>query len=499
MGRRRRGPSERGNGTGECCTITTSTSAASGPSSRYAELVAQVRAAKQAGAPEHELRALARRLKELKQADYTRRKGRGASDKELRAVAALHAARGAYPQRDDVMLGDDGFAFAFPCPDGTPAGATCAPLIRAYFKSYGFVVLRGALDAAQCAATRAEVWDSLEAQNPGLRRGEASTYGGLSAQTYGLAPTPAVFTPRVVENRASPRVVSALSLLLGLDDEFADPERLGEGMLVSQDRWCMYRPTAGLEVEPGAGPREFPEWRTRGNLHLDLHPWSYRADATAIEDLTFDNLRDFSRETNLVSQAGGPHVQGVLALADNRPEDGGTLLVPGFHEAFDAWQEALGPEALHLDESGRRNWVVARAGGGGSYKFADDDPIHALASRVPLREGDFLVWDQRVVHGSQPNRSAAPRMAQFVKGFRRAAVSAQRRSRRAAVVARELRDAGLLDAQPALARRVFGLDDPPPILCDVTKQPMRAARTNGEPAGKRALEASRQAAAGDAK
>jgi ectoine hydroxylase-related dioxygenase (phytanoyl-CoA dioxygenase family) len=38
-----------------------------------------------------------------------------------------------------------------------------------------------------------------------------------------------------------------------------------------------------------------------------------------------------------VSAATGPHVQGVVALLDNRAEDGGTVLVPGFHSRFDAW------------------------------------------------------------------------------------------------------------------------------------------------------------------
>jgi ectoine hydroxylase-related dioxygenase (phytanoyl-CoA dioxygenase family) len=47
--------------------------------------------------------------------------------------------------------------------------------------------------------------------------------------------------------------------------------------------------------------------------------------------------RDFSKETNAVSAATGPHVQGVVALLDNRAEDGGTVLVPGFHSRFDAW------------------------------------------------------------------------------------------------------------------------------------------------------------------
>jgi hypothetical protein len=40
--------------------------------------------------------------------------------------------------------------------------------------------------------------------------------------------------------------------------------------------------------------RDMPQWRTRGNLHLDLNPWTYnagRSDAVPADTLTFDNLR----------------------------------------------------------------------------------------------------------------------------------------------------------------------------------------------------------------
>ena len=62
-----------------------------------------------------------------------------------------------------------------------------------------------------------------------------------------------------------------------------------------------------------------------------------------------DELRDFSRETNAVSSATGPHCQGVVALMDNRSEDGGTVLVPGFHAVFDRWRDALGDPTRYAD------------------------------------------------------------------------------------------------------------------------------------------------------
>jgi hypothetical protein len=53
-------------------------------------------------------------------------------------------------------------------------------------------------------------------------------------------------------------------------------------------------------------------------------------------------------------------------------EDGGTLVVPGFHRVFADWVKALGPVEGHLSaylnsQGGGQNWLVPREGGGGSY------------------------------------------------------------------------------------------------------------------------------------
>ena len=157
----------------------------------------------------------------------------------------------------------------------------------------------------------------------------------------------------------------------------------------------------------------------------------------------------------------------MLCLLDNRAEDGGTLVVPGFHHVFPNWLSALGPEAaVHVRGTGPgtagpdtgRSWLVPREGGGGSFKFAQGDPIYALGRRIPVRAGSLLIWDQRVVHGSQPNESNRCRISQFVRAVRRDGVSASRLERRTAAVQRELRAAGTHHLLTPLGRRVFGLE-----------------------------------------
>jgi ectoine hydroxylase-related dioxygenase (phytanoyl-CoA dioxygenase family) len=105
-----------------------------------------------------------------------------------------------------------------------------------------------------------------------------------------------------------------------------------------------------------------------------------------------------------------------------------------------------------------KNRLVWRGAGAGSFKFGSNDGVHRLKVRVPMREGSFLIWDQRVAHGSAPNASDRPRMAQFVKGFMRRGAGAARLARRAARIRVELARAGTSGEVSALGWRVFGLD-----------------------------------------
>ena len=477
----------------------------------YQSQLAVVRALGAGGASADRLREAAERLRELKREALAaaprgtagRRKKRkamyeGAGDADANAAAAAAARDAAatahYPPRDPPPLDDQGFVLAFDVPslaratdhdtpargdtprDAASAGASTSTAAASsaaassaqspprhhswssFFRRYGFVVFRDALTPAECAAARDEIWTQIERAHAHcpvpVRRDRPETYGAMSSQTYGLAPEPAVFSPALVRNRQNPRALACLAATLGLDDP--------RDALVSQDRWCVYRPTRDVEVAPGE-TRDFPEWKTRGNLHLDLNPWTWGASRDAFDyadRLPFDSLRDFSKETNAVCAATGPHVQGVLALSDNFERDGGTVLVPGFHATFDEWSAALGPKDAYVDahDDKRRNHLVWRGDGAGSFKFGDDDDAHRSKVRIPVREGSFLIWDQRVCHGSAPNDSNRARIAQFLKGFRRDGAGQGRLERRGARVKAELERAGVLGEVSALGRRVFGLD-----------------------------------------
>jgi hypothetical protein len=159
------------------------------------------------------------------------------------AAAAVDARvwQAVYPPLTPVPLDADGFALSFACPADSPvAGGGCAEAL-AFYRAHGYVVFRDVLTPAECAASRGEIWDALERDAPGVRRDAPSTWGALSSDTYGLAPTPSVFSAQLLANRQSPCVVAALAALLGADVSPGAPQR--DGLLVSQDRWCFYRPT----------------------------------------------------------------------------------------------------------------------------------------------------------------------------------------------------------------------------------------------------------------
>ena len=389
-----------------------------------------------------------------------------------------------YPPVDVPPTDEEGFVVAFDAPNKRGRANPDDGADLAFFARYGFVVYRDVLSAAECAATRDEIFGELErvygdargAPNAhgspvgGFKRDDFKTYVSLPIETYGLAPDPAVFTPRCVANRQNETVAKCLARVLRVENP-------SEDLLVSHDRWCVFRPTRDV---PGVGDR--PDWKTRANLHLDLNPWTYGADAArataeasdetgktetppVAETLSFETLRDFSRETNCVEARTGPHCQGVLVLAENRVEDGGLRVVPGFHAVFDTWvKEGLRGDPRRFADA-HDDWrfsrLVVRAGGAGSFKFGDDDAeIQKRAFRVAAREGSYVLWDQRTAHGTAPNDSSRARIAQFVKGFRKSGVSAGRARRRSERVRLEIQRAGAETRAVVsdLGRKLLGLE-----------------------------------------
>eukprot|EP00004_Rigifila_ramosa_P021718 TRINITY_DN5832_c0_g1_i1.p2 TRINITY_DN5832_c0_g1~~TRINITY_DN5832_c0_g1_i1.p2 ORF type:complete len:358 (+),score=78.33 TRINITY_DN5832_c0_g1_i1:71-1075(+) len=327
------------------------------------------------------------------------------------------------PRDDD----DSRFAQSFDAAD--PGGAAD------FFAEYGFAVFRDVLTAAECEATIQEMVGVVRASAPGFVLEDAATHGEWKSRSFGMISASPVFLPQFVRNRQNPHIHRAFATVLGTPD-----------LLVSHDRATIYRPTVS---EDGADASHL---RTATNVHLDLNPRGFLDNDAAIwraaDALRYGDVRDFISENNLVANdRSAVHVQGVLNLAENLEEDGGLILVPGFHRHFERWvrQELRGqPDKF---------------GVGSNFIFPKHDATNSLAQRIPMRAGSLVIWDQRLAHGSAGNRSTRARCVQFLKMFTKTDIPPARLAARGAAVRRELaRSRGALEAVSPLGRVVFGLD-----------------------------------------
>jgi len=405
----------------------------------YQRQLRKLKDLKLAGAEKSELSEASKYLLSIKRSLRSQRKGSHESDTVM--------ADKLYPPPTQLPTDGDGFVVSFH--KDVLDDEISKREVVAFFDKYGFVVFRDVLTPEDCEGTASEILDQLESQYMLFRRGEIDTYSALSSETYGLAKEPAIFTPHIIKNRCNEYVVKALRLLLKDED-----------ILLSHDRWCFYRPT---KIMRSSGEEQnIPEWKTRSSLHLDLNPWFYmQCDTSSSQHvLKYQSLRDFSKEMNSVTHQNAPHLQGVLSITDNRMNDGGTVVVPGFHSVFTEWVKSLGSMREYMKHNNlRTNRLVWRGHGAGSFKFAEEDRIHSLKRRVTLRAGSFLVWDQRIVHGSMPNSSTNTRIVQFVKAFRRYGVPNQQLDARSKCIQRHMKEAGTLnlDITTDDVQRVLGL------------------------------------------
>jgi hypothetical protein len=87
-------------------------------------------------------------------------------------------------------------------------------------------------------------------------------------------------------------------------------------------------------------------------------------------------------------------MQGILYLTDTAANQGAFTCIPGFHRRLASWLEELPPAADPR-----------------SHEILDELP----AIPIPGRAGDLIIWHQGLPHGSSPNRSTRPRVAQYIK------------------------------------------------------------------------------------
>lgn len=85
-------------------------------------------------------------------------------------------------------------------------------------------------------------------------------------------------------------------------------------------------------------------------------------------------------------------VSGMIYLTDTESEQGAFTCVPGFHRRIDDWLQSLPA--------------------GSDPQREDLESLGAMP--IPGRAGDLIIWHKALPHGSRPNRTARPRIVQYL-------------------------------------------------------------------------------------
>lgn len=252
---------------------------------------------------------------------------------------------------------------------------------KKFFERYGVVVFRNCISNDEAMETENECWKFIERHLPGVRRDKPETWGKYWPQmagNLGILGNSIFLGAQGCRNRENPRVHKAFATLFGTDK-----------LIVSVGRVSKHRPTV-----PPIGK---PEWAIRSNwLHWDCNPWTGYCSTFGFR--VADNSLNWSYDRFVV--------QGILALTDCGPKDGGFHCVPGFHHHIRGWANAnMGHFSAHL-----RDTTL-------SIQVPKDDPIRQDICRCPIRAGSLLIWNSFLPHAAFPNESSHGRMVQYVRMY----------------------------------------------------------------------------------
>eukprot|EP01121_Diplochlamys_sp_Union-15-3_P000419 TRINITY_DN10393_c0_g1_i1.p1 TRINITY_DN10393_c0_g1~~TRINITY_DN10393_c0_g1_i1.p1 ORF type:complete len:358 (-),score=45.72 TRINITY_DN10393_c0_g1_i1:1-1074(-) len=283
-----------------------------------------------------------------------------------------------------------------------------------FFEEYGFVVIRDVLSSAEIQRSINDVWSYIESANYAdldreymagkVNRHEPSTWENNNwsdMQNTGFVGKNPVFTEVAFELRQHPKIYEVFSTLIG------NPK-----LWVSIDRYALFRPTKDVLINGEKCQK--PQWKSNVSLHFDTNPWTYcnakkNVPKSEIFPPNYDFLPAFCREYNAAGNiySNLVKVQGLVNFVDNRVEDGGFQLCPGFPKHLTSWAKATERTLGTPYTSPKKCFIV----------LPKDCKLYNHAQRVPLRAGSMLIWSSLMPHGSAPNDSSNMRMAQFIKLF----------------------------------------------------------------------------------
>eukprot|EP01120_Amphizonella_sp_Union-15-10_P006976 TRINITY_DN2308_c0_g1_i1.p1 TRINITY_DN2308_c0_g1~~TRINITY_DN2308_c0_g1_i1.p1 ORF type:complete len:341 (+),score=64.33 TRINITY_DN2308_c0_g1_i1:55-1077(+) len=237
---------------------------------------------------------------------------------------------------------------------------------KKFLEVNGYIVIKKLFSKEICeqfikeAFARAKAFGGLERDNPDTWKLE---WTGILDVWH---------NPTYYKIRTDPKLYSIFAQLLRTHK-----------LTVSLDRVCL-KPPFYYETPGKEGRREFPELHKEFKIHTDMNLW----------DLS---------ETKY---------QGSLALEDCPIGHGGFRCIPGFHKLdkireyrkkYEAGEFHDGEKRTHPDFAKTFIW------------FSDQDLIKKETIEVPMEQGDFLVWSNRLPHANAINSTNKWRIQCYVR------------------------------------------------------------------------------------
>eukprot|EP01091_Cochliopodium_minus_P004263 TRINITY_DN1415_c0_g2_i1.p1 TRINITY_DN1415_c0_g2~~TRINITY_DN1415_c0_g2_i1.p1 ORF type:complete len:365 (-),score=100.75 TRINITY_DN1415_c0_g2_i1:483-1577(-) len=311
---------------------------------------------------------------------------------------------------------------------------------KEFFDDFGFVVVNNVLTNEECELTIDEIWEDVEeTEFSNVKRNDPKTWDQMPGyRGEGIVGGYCIFSKQFVLNRMNPNIYKVFEKIYG-----------NKKLLSNQDRAGLFRPTKNEKI----GNK--PKWTTFLNLHFDCNPWKYveSLDDTEsnkiLNSLDYGTVCDFIEENNYIGSINSPklHVQASINLADNKKEDGGFIVVPGFKKEFVSFVNAT------------KTTLKKKFGGTTFVVLPKDEPVYQRYIRVCSRAGSLIIWQQVTPHGSAPNTSGNFRYAQFLKFFTCDDIDEGRLQRRTQKLKEELEKAGTLKyVQTDLGKKLFGFE-----------------------------------------
>jgi len=277
-----------------------------------------------------------------------------------------------------------------------------------FFKEYGFVIIDDVLSPEACKQSIFDIWQLIEQVRPDIKRDNPTTWNfWLGYASAGLLSQ--ALSEQAWKNRLNLNVYEIFSIIMRRPD-----------LWVSVDNWGLLRPTKkipnqALAPDPyrisvatgdsSISVEDKPDWITNSRwLHWDLNPYYWTSTNKGMD---YEFSGDFISENNGSKNTGTPKLQGLVNLYDAREEDGGFLIVPGFHKHLKEWAAQPHLKQYWEDQADSLDFVYV----------PQNDPLQDQVQKIPMRAGSLLIWSSEMPHCNYSNSSSNFRMVQYIKMF----------------------------------------------------------------------------------